>query len=114
MKRLLFGFVFLVSIQVNAWEGTDLTIKHIDVKGNGSASVYYEVDTEVASTSDSLNPKGCSQAGTISWDGANVSSQNYLSTFLAAKMSESKVQILVDSSLCLWGGWPSLLTVRIK
>jgi len=108
MKVLFFSFIFLASMHVSAWTGENLTVDYIDVKGGGSASVYF------TSTTDAPNPKECSQVGTISWEGTNESSQNFLSTFLAAKMSDKQVQIIADSNICLWGGWPSLVTVRIK
>ncbi len=109
MKKILILMIALISIQVSAWEGTDLYVDYIDVKSSKGVSVYFTVSADVD------NPAGCSQIGTVSWDGENVSGQNFMSTFLAAKMSGSPVQIIVDSA-CIWGstGWPSLLTVRIK
>ncbi len=108
MKYLVGVFAYLFSIHLYAWTGTDLTIDYIDIKSQGHVSVYFKAPTDVP------NPSSCSQIGTASWEGSNVSSSNFLSTFLAAKMANKQVQIIVDSENCLWGGWPSLLTVRVK
>jgi len=111
MKKLVFSFVFLVSMHVNAWAGTDLTIDYIDVKNGGNVSVYF------TNGSDLLNSAGCNgHPETVSWEGTDDSAQNYLSAILAAKMAGRPVEIIVDS-VCLWGGsagWPKLHTVRIK
>lgn len=110
VQRIFVLVIALLSVQVNAWEGTDLYVDYIDVKSSKGVSIYFTIPTNVD------NPKGCQQAGTVSWDGSNVSGQNFLSTFLAAKMSGAPVQIIVDAEACIWGstGWPNLLTVRLK
>ncbi|OUS03838.1 hypothetical protein A9Q81_06835 [Gammaproteobacteria bacterium 42_54_T18] len=108
MNKFLIVMAMLVSTQAFAWTGTDLTVDYIDVKSSGHASVYFKV------LADAPNPAGCSQTGTASWEGSNPSGSNFLSTFLAAKMAGSTVQIIIDSEACLWGGWPKLLTVRVK
>ncbi len=108
MKGLIFVVVLFLSIQASAWEGTDLTVKFIDVKSSGNVTVYFTNPSGVG------NPAGCSQYGMISWEGGNPSASNFLSTMLAAHMSNKTVQLQVDTEVCLWGGWPRLLTVRIK
>lgn len=116
MKKLLVIATLLFSAQANAWTGTDLSVDYVDVKSSGHVSVYFKLPSTVTSWAQvtDINLSGCSQVGTVSWEGTNASAQNFLSAFLAAKMSETQVQILVDSGACLWGGWPKLLTVRMK
>ena len=108
MKKIAFALSLILSTQAYAWTGTDLTVDYVDVKSSGHVSVYFKV------LSDAPNPAECSQIGTVSWEGSNPSGNNFLSTFLAAKMAGSTVQIIIDGEACLWGGWPKLLTVRVK
>ena len=108
MKKIAFILALVFSTQASAWTGTDLTVDYIDVKSSGHVSAYFKVLADVP------NPAGCSQPGTASWEGSNPSASNFLSTLLAAKMAGSTVQIITDSEACLWGGWPKLLTVRVK
>lgn len=109
MKKTILGLFLTMWInQSYAWESANLSIDYIDVKSEGHVSVYFTSPLEVP------NPKNCMQGGTVSWEGNNESSKNFLSTFLTAKTTQANVQIIVDDNTCLWGGWPALLTVRLK
>lgn len=108
LKKLIIFISLFLSINVHAWDGENLSVDFIDVKSLGHVSVYF------TSPAQAPNPAGCSQIGTISWQGSNDSANNFLSTFLAAKMSGKQVQVIADGNTCLWGGWPKLLTVRVK
>ncbi len=111
MNKLLSGFVaiLMMCFASTGFAGgvlsNALTIKHIE--GRENITVYFN---------ESLpNPGGCSQGAlnTVSWEGTNPAAKNFMSFLLVAKASGRSVQVWVDDSVCLWGGWPNLVSVRV-
>jgi hypothetical protein len=110
MEKFVLGAV-LVSAFIQGVNATELTVQRIDVKERGNVSVYFTNPTSVPP-----GPTNCAHKGTVSWEGSDPSSDNYLSAFLAAHMGKRKVEVIVDTKTetgCLWSGWPRLLTVRV-
>ena len=77
------------------------------IEGNASISAYF-----VGSVP---NPAGCSQVvSSASWDQSDPAARNFMAMLLNAKVAGRPVQVLVDGTNCLWGGWPKLLSVKLK
>ena len=91
------------AIAADAWSA-DVSVDQIE--GNSNTSVYF-----VGSVP---NPAGCSQANTASWALSDPAAKNFMAMLLTAKMAGRPVQVLVDGANCLWGGWPKLLSVKLK
>lgn len=112
MKKLVFITLAVLSVNAFSWTGTDLEVDYIDSLGHGGVAVWFKVKTDVpfAPCTD------VSKKGAVGWDATHPAAKNFLSTFLAAKMANKKVQVQVygDDSSCLWGGWAAVETVRIK
>lgn len=61
------------------------------------------------------NPGSCTKTNvnTVSWESISPASKNFMSMMLTAKAANLPVQVLVDDSSCLWGGWRKLLSMRL-
>ena len=83
----------------------NLTIDHFD--GGASMTVYFNEPTP--------NPAACAQGSlkVVSWDKADPNAKNFIAMMLSAKLAGRPVQIYVDGTACLWGGWPSLLNMKL-
>lgn len=111
MKTSLISISALVLAQVATpvfaapvWS-SGLTVEHME--GSASMTVYFNEATP--------NPAGCSQGPlkTVSWEATNAAAKNFMAMMLTAKVSGRSVQVLVDDSSCLWGGWPSLVSIKL-
>lgn len=110
MKKSLFAIPALLLMQATTpvfaapvWSNA-VTVNYMD--GGASMTVYFNEATP--------NPANCSQTlKTVSWEAASADAKNFMSMMLAAKVAGRSVQVLVDDSACLWGGWPKLLSMRL-
>lgn len=82
-----------------------LTVDRIE--GDANMTIYFNEATP--------NPAGCSQGPlkTVSWESTSAAAKNFMAMMLTAKASGRSVQVLVDDSGCLWGGWPKLISMRL-
>lgn len=103
LVALMFTLCTHHALAAPAWSG-GVTVDYLD--GATSMTVYF--------TEPTPNPAGCSQTlKTVSWEASDPAAKNFLTMMLTAKVSGRQVKVLVDDTVCLWGGWPKLLSMRL-
>lgn len=101
---LAFALVGSPAFAAPVWSA-QLTV--YQVEGDANMTIYFNEAPP--------NPANCTQGPlkTASWAATSPAAKNFMSMMLTAKAANRQVQVLVDDSVCLWGGWPSLLSMKL-